>query len=104
MTLPGFEPPPVSVPSGKLSRGQQITLRKKQSLAGGRNPGTGLPLLKDNDWKKCGNCLFAYRRGDTRNSFIKCVRSHPDKPWLAKRSEESDIRASWPACEGWAHE
>lgn len=66
--------------------------RNKADLEAGRHPANGLKLCPD--LGKCGDCAFhvVRRFGKT---YHKCEQHRLG----TSRSEASDIRVSWPACE-----
>lgn len=71
------------------------TDRAKEYIAAGMHPVTGLPLLGA---ETCGSCAFAIQVGGHARDYWKC--SSQDGRFVT-RSEASDIRLKWPACNWW---
>lgn len=88
--------PIVQVRSRGLSKGADLTARRKAEIQRGGNPVTHLPLLRvtnPEDTRTCGNCGNLYRK-DFGSGFVwKCKqapsRANDDGPDVVKR---------WPAC------
>lgn len=70
------------------------TARNRAMLDAGRHPATGTKVRPD--LGTCGGCAHHVTQGYTGRIFHKCEFHRLG----ASRSEASDIRVSWPACEG----
>lgn len=72
------------------------TDRAKESIEAGVHPVTGRPLLGS---ETCGTCGLAVKVPHGAKDYWKC--GAQDGRFVT-RSEASDIRRKWPACDGWA--
>lgn len=116
--FPGYEPP-TAPPAEDLSAGQRITRRQAADVARGVHPLTGGPLHplasrhRDADAPKadpftCGSCRFRVVVDYHKRAYPKCVWYPPagvppetlplDKFPRIAHSQQSDVRAWWPAC------
>lgn len=104
----------VQAPARKLTPGEAMRARQADKLARGLHPLTrpGWPPIVlhkqaapagdlEAPGLRCGGCKFRQVIGHHDRSFPKCTL--PDK-WgdspRATHSEASDVRAWWPACDG----
>lgn len=95
-TLPGMEAfAPVAVVHDDASPTARRTARRRNMLAAGVHPATGLKLFPAVFGHKCGGCAHAVQVQHGNRTYWKCDTS---RLGLA-RSAASDIRTSWPACE-----
>lgn len=88
--------PIIQVRPRGLSKGADLTARRKAEIERGGNPVTHLPLLRasdPHDTRECGDCANLYRKDFGSGHAWKCKqapsRSNDDGPDVVKR---------WPAC------
>lgn len=91
-------PPPKFRRTGgrKLSKGADLTRRRKIEIALGGNPATHMPLLRvanPEDRRTCGSCANLWKKEtESGQHFYKCKRARQTN------NDGPDIVKRWPAC------
>ena len=85
----------------KLTATQRLTARRRDLLAAGKHPATGMKVIDNGS--TCGDC--EHHHSHEHYSSRPKVWHKCDVHRLGEsHSEASDIRVSWPACELWKAE
>lgn len=99
--FPDLEPIPTPDRFEGLGQDARRTLRQRDLIASGTNPGTRQPLHRDaatdqtGPGLRCRTCTHLYRTGAGNKTFLKCEQAGTRN---RRGHWGPDMRAWWPAC------